>query len=343
MRACPLARVLGPRGAPARLGLLEAAFRTPAGRREASGAAGDTGRTQEEPPRPPCRAYRHRVPGEAVFRASGAVGAEGALPLSPPQSLPTRVSAALRGRGSSGSGGVKSKRGLSAGPRPPLLSNPLGGRAGAGGSSVVQTPLTLENAARCPLLSLGPPRGTYGAQCSRRAPRGGVGGWGAGSTHPVPTRGPGRLRIGGRGAGWGARRLCHDVFVEVVERQEQLRWGGPVGTGCSWSQASLASAPGAAKLRADTLPRWPCGWPPRCPARPLARVDVCTVPGCTGPCPERTLSSCPGRSGIKEQQKSYRLESVHPPEKPSTKENQPGSRTYSLLLKPCNQADELNK
>lgn len=118
----------------------------------------------------------------------------------------------------------------------------------------------------------------------------------------------------------------------------------PVGPGSSWSQASLASAPGAAKLRADTLFRWPCGWPPRCPARPRSRVGVCTVTGCTGPCPERMLSSCPGRSGIKEeQQKSYRLESVHPPEKPSTKENQPSSRTDSLLLKPGNQADELNK
>lgn len=53
------------------------------------------------------RTYRHRVPGEAFFRASGAVGAEGALPLSPPQSLPTRVSAALRGRGSSGKRGCE--------------------------------------------------------------------------------------------------------------------------------------------------------------------------------------------------------------------------------------------
>lgn len=47
VRACPLAGVPGPGGAPARLGLLEAAFRAPPGRRGALGAAGDTGRTQE--------------------------------------------------------------------------------------------------------------------------------------------------------------------------------------------------------------------------------------------------------------------------------------------------------
>lgn len=229
--------------------------------------------------------------------------------MSPSQSLPTRVSAALRGRGSSGSGGVKSKRGLSAGPRPPRLSNPLGGGAGSGGSSVVQTPLSLENAAGCPLLLLDPPRGTYGAQCSRRASRGGVGGWGQAPPTPPPPGARGTLRIGGRGAGWGAagsarrvRRSCRKAGATSM--------GRPVGPGSSWSQASLASAPGAAKLRADTLFRWPCGWPPRCPARPRSRVDVCTVTGCTGPCPERMLSSCPGRSGIKEeQQKSYRLES----------------------------------
>lgn len=213
VRACPLARVLGPRGAPARLGLLEAAFRTPAGRREASGAAGDTGRTQEEPPRPPCRAYRHRVPGEAVFRASGAVGAEGALPLSPPQSLPTRVSAALRGRGSSGSGGVKSKRGLSAGPRPPLLSNPLGGRAGAGGSSVVQTPLTLENAARCPLLSLGPAPWDVRSSVQSPGTPGRGGGLGGRLHPPRPHAGPGAPADRREGRGLGStpalpRRVC---------------------------------------------------------------------------------------------------------------------------------------
>lgn len=50
VRACPPAGVPGPGGAPACLGLLEVAFRAHAVRRGASGAAGDTGRTQAEPP-----------------------------------------------------------------------------------------------------------------------------------------------------------------------------------------------------------------------------------------------------------------------------------------------------
>lgn len=214
--ACPLAGVLDLGAPPARLGLLEAAFRAPPGRRGALGAAGTQGGRRNNLLGPPWPHLQAPSPRGGLLRASGAVGAEGALPLSPPP-VPSPL-ASLQpsgGRGSSGKRGcgkqVRPQRGTTSSSA--SLTLWAAGR-GPEGSSVVQTPPVWE-AAGCPLLSLDPPWDLRGSVQSPGIP-GRSGGLGAGSTHPAPTRGPGHPADRREGRGLGSGRLLHTTCSQKL-------------------------------------------------------------------------------------------------------------------------------